>query len=63
MLAAGWRPVEGSFGGHPRWVRVLEAGPRAGLRQVINFSGTYSTFCWASQSGDLARMDRDARGE
>ena len=63
MLAAGWTPVEGSFGGHPRWQRTLEAGPLAGRRQVINFSGTYSTFCWDLQSADLLRMDRIACGE
>jgi hypothetical protein len=55
--------VEGSFGGHPRWERTLQAGPLAGKRQVINFSGTYSTFCWDSQNADLLRMDRVACGE
>ena len=63
MLAAGWTPVEQSFGGHPRWERTLQAGPLAGRRQVINFSGTYSTFCWDLQSADLQRMDRVACGE
>ena len=38
--------------------------PRSqGQRQVINFSGTYSTFCWDSQNADLLRMDRVACGE
>ena len=63
MLAAGWTPVEGTFGSHPRWERTLEAGPLKGTRQIINFSGSYSTFCWDLQSADLLRMDRVACGE
>jgi hypothetical protein len=39
MLAAGWTPVEGTFGSHPRWERTLQAGLLKGTRQVINFSG------------------------
>ncbi len=63
MLAAGWRPVPGTLAGHPRWERTLQAGPFVGLRQVLNFSSTYSTFCWDNQTADLVRADRQARGE
>jgi hypothetical protein len=34
MLAAGWTPVEGTFGSHPRWERTLQAGLLKGTRQV-----------------------------
>jgi hypothetical protein len=49
MLAAGWRPVPGTLAGHPRWERTLQAGPFVGLRQVLYFSSTYSTFCWTTR--------------
>ncbi len=63
MLAAGWRPIDGSLSSHPRWARTLDRGPNAGTRQVINFSGSPSVFCWNAQTSDLARADRAARGE
>jgi hypothetical protein len=63
MIAAGWAPVAGTWAGHPRWERTLQAGPLAGTRQVLCFSSTYSVFCWDAQTADLARMDRQARGE
>ena len=62
MLAAGWLPVN-STPAHPRFERTLQTGPHAGLRQVINFSHSYSVLCWDMQSADLQRMDRVARGE
>jgi hypothetical protein len=63
MIAAGWAPVAGTWAGHPRWERTLSTGPLAGTRQVLCFSSTYSVFCWDAQTADLARMDRQARGE